>query len=63
MFAGFTKTVGPSSATNRSSSPGSSRSRRRTVRHAGWGMPSASSTVFAIALSMATAEPSTPDPT
>ncbi|CAB4549431.1 unannotated protein [freshwater metagenome] len=64
MFAGFTKMVSPNSAISldASSCPFSS-SVTRTAAQRGCAIPAASSTVLAMALSMATAEPNTPAPT
>ena len=63
MLAGFTNTVSPSSPRMSAKASDVPDSSRCSDRHRACGMPAASSTVFAITLSMHTADPSTPDPT
>ncbi len=62
MFDGLTKHGRPSSAASRAGSPGVI-SVSRSARYLACGMPLAASTCLAIALSIASADPSTPEPT
>ena len=62
MFAGFTNTGSPSCSASAPGVPGVS-SCSRTLRHRAWGMPHCASTCLAIALSIESAEASTPEPT
>ena len=62
MFAGFTNTGQPSSVSTRPARV-SSTAASRTARWRTMGRPAAAATVLAMALSMLSADPSTPVPT
>ena len=62
MFDGFTKHGRPSSSASWAGNPGV-RWWSPNARQRAWGTPLAASTCLAIALSIASAEPSTPEPT